>query len=64
MSGLGKFNSLSWQRGTKMWLVLFILALMFVLGMALVLLRTAKIPKLPEHIKAQPYQDNSDDNDW
>ncbi|WP_020562423.1 hypothetical protein [Methylosarcina fibrata] len=47
-----------------MWLVLFILALTFVLGMALVLLRTAKIPKPPEHIKAQPYQDKEDGSDW
>lgn len=47
-----------------MWLVMSILALTFVLGMALVLLRTAKIPKPPESAKAQPYRDNDGDNDW
>ncbi len=44
-----------------MWILLFILALMFVLGSALILLRSANTPKIPDHLKAQPYQD--DDND-
>jgi hypothetical protein len=47
-----------------MWLLVFIVALMFVLGMALILLRTAKIPKPPEHIKARPYEDKEEGNDW
>lgn len=46
-----------------MWIVLFILALMFVLGSALLLLRTAKIPKIPDHVKAKP-DDEDDSNDW
>jgi hypothetical protein len=42
--------------------VLFILAVLFVLGSALILLRSAKIPKIPENVKSQPYdEDNSDD---
>jgi len=45
-----------------MWILLFILALMFVLGSALILLRSAKKPKIPGHLKAQPYRD--DDSDW
>jgi len=45
-----------------MWIVLFILALAFVLGSALILLRSAKKPKIPDHLEVQPYQD--DDNDW
>jgi hypothetical protein len=45
-----------------MWIVLFILAVLFVLGSALILLRSAKIPKIPENVKSQPYdEDNSDD---
>lgn len=47
-----------------MWIMLFVLALAFVLGMALILLRTAKIPKLPEHLKTQPHEDKEEDNDW
>jgi len=45
-----------------MWIVLFIVALLFVLGSALILLRSAKIPKIPDHVKSQPYdEDNSED---
>jgi len=33
----------------------------FVLGSALLLLRSAKIPKIPDHVKAKPYQDEDDD---
>jgi len=43
-----------------MWIILFIVALLFVLGSALLLLRSAKIP---DHVKSQPYQ-NEDDGDW
>lgn len=32
------------------------LAVCLIIGSALVLLRTAHIPKIPGHIKAQPYQ--------
>ena len=45
-----------------MWIVLFIVALLFVLGSALILLRSAKMPKIPDHVKPQPYdEDNSED---
>ena len=44
-----------------MWIVLFIVALLFVLGSALILLRSAKMPKIPDHVKSQPYdEDNSE----
>lgn len=46
-----------------MWIMLFILAVMFVLGNALLLLRTARPPKIPKDIKSQPYDDDQDD-DW
>jgi hypothetical protein len=46
-----------------MWIVLFIIALLFVLGGALILLRSAKIPKIPDKVKPQPYQ-NDDDSGW
>lgn len=46
-----------------MWIVLFIIALMFVLGNALILLRTAKKPKIPDNVKAQPY-DKENSSDW
>jgi hypothetical protein len=41
-----------------MWIVLFIIAVLFVFGSALILLRSAKIPKIPENVKAQPYEDD------
>ena len=45
-----------------MWIVLFIVAVLFVLGSALILLRSAKIPKIPDDVKSQPYdEENSDD---
>jgi hypothetical protein len=31
-----------------MWIVLFIVAVLFVLGSALILLRSAKMPKIPD----------------
>ena len=46
-----------------MWIVLFIVAVLFVLGGALILLRSAKIPKIPDHVKPQPYNDDNSD-DW
>ncbi|MDO9169453.1 MAG: hypothetical protein Q7U18_10280 [Methylobacter sp.] len=41
-----------------MWIVLFIVIVLFVLGSALMLLRSAKIPKIPDKVKAQPYEDD------
>ena len=43
-----------------MWLVIFLLALAFVVGMAMVLLRTANLPKIPPHVKPQPYADDDE----
>jgi len=43
-----------------MWIVLFVIALLFVLGGALLLLRSANSHKIPEGVKAQPYQDDDD----
>lgn len=41
--------------------VLFIfLAVVLIIGSALILLRTAKQPKLPDSVKVQPYQDDED----
>ncbi|MCX7088509.1 MAG: hypothetical protein NTV00_10690 [Methylococcales bacterium] len=37
------------------------LAMCLIIGSALVLLRTANIPKIPPHIKAKPYQDDQDE---
>jgi hypothetical protein len=47
-----------------MWIVIFIIAMMFVLGNALILLRTAKKPKVPDNVKAQPYDDKENSSDW
>jgi len=46
-----------------MWIVLFIVALLFVLGGALILLRSAKMPKIPDNVKLQPYDEDKFD-DW
>jgi uncharacterized protein (DUF58 family) len=43
-----------------MWIIVFIVALLFVLGSALLLLRSANSMKLPANIKAQPYQEDED----
>ncbi len=44
-----------------MWVYLVILlVLLFIVGNALVLLRTAKKPKVPESVKPQPYEDDED----
>ena len=34
------------------------LAVILIIGSALILLRTAKKPKVPDSVKAQPYQDD------
>ncbi len=39
------------------WLI-FIMAFLFVLGAALILLRTANSGKVPENVKPQPYEDD------
>ncbi|MGR9013859.1 MAG: hypothetical protein ACU83U_09470 [Gammaproteobacteria bacterium] len=43
-----------------MWIVLFIVIVLFVLGSALMLLRSAKIPRIPDNVKAQPYEDDDE----
>ncbi len=45
-----------------MWVLIFIAALLFVLGSALILLRSANTPKIPKQTKSQPY--NDDDSGW
>jgi len=45
-----------------MWIFIFIVALLFVLGSALLLLRSAKTPKSPKQLKSQAYDD--DDSGW
>jgi hypothetical protein len=51
------------NRSMDMWIVLFIVALLFVLGSALILLRSAKMPKIPDNVKSQPYDEDKPD-DW
>lgn len=47
-----------------MWIYLIIfLVLMFIIGNALVLLRTAKKPKIPDKFESQPYRVN-DESGW
>ncbi len=46
-----------------MWIVVFIVAVLFVLGSALILLRSAKMPKIPDNVKSQPYDEDKSD-DW
>ncbi len=46
-----------------MWILIFIVALLFVLGSALLLLRSSNAHKLPDNTKAQPYQDD-DASGW
>ena len=43
-----------------MWIIVFIVAVLFVLGSALMLLRSAKIPRIPNNAKAQPYEDDDE----
>ena len=47
-----------------MWVLLFLAALAFVLGGALILLRSAKTPKIPDTVKAQPYEEDKSDDWW
>jgi hypothetical protein len=46
-----------------MWIVVFIVAVLFVLGSALILLRSTKIPEIPDNVKPQPYNDDNSE-DW
>jgi len=54
VTGLGKPK----MGADGMWIVLFIVVVLFVLGSALMLLRSAKIPKIPDNVKAQPYEED------
>lgn len=45
-----------------MWIILFILALLFVLGGALILLRSANTPRIPKDLKPKPYDE--DEGGW
>jgi hypothetical protein len=46
-----------------MWIIVFIVALLFVLGSALILLRSANSPKVPDNVKPKPY-DQDEEDDW
>lgn len=46
-----------------MWVVIFLVAVLFVLGSALMLLRSAKMPKIPDSVKAQPYEEEEEEED-
>jgi NADH:ubiquinone oxidoreductase subunit 3 (subunit A) len=37
-----------------------VLAVVLIIGTALILLRTAKTPKIPDSVKVQPYEDEDD----
>jgi len=56
-----RLSNQKWE--DQMWIVLFIVAVLFVLGSALILLRSAKTPKVPDNVKAQPY-DQDEEDDW
>ncbi len=43
-----------------MWIIVFIIAILFVLGGLLMLLRSAKMPVIPDSVKAQSYEDDDD----
>jgi len=58
LSGLFKSDQLRHVLVTTMWILLFILAIIIVLGSAMLLLRSARIPKLPDKVKARPYGDD------
>ena len=47
-----------------MWLFFIIFAIIVVVGNAMILLHTAKKPKLPDNVKSQPYEDDDDDSSW
>lgn len=46
-----------------MWIWLLVVIVLFVLGSALILLRSANFPKLPKNVKSQPYEDD-DSSGW
>lgn len=50
-----------WNIAAFMWVnIIIFLMFMFIIGNALVLLRTAKKPKVPKDVKPQPYEDDED----
>lgn len=44
-----------------MWILAVLLALGFIVGSALILLRTAHTGKLPDNVKSQPYTNDYDE---
>lgn len=56
---VGVFFGLLTEERT-MWIIIFIVALLFVLGSALLLLRSANMMQLPDNIKARPYEEEED----
>ena len=47
-------------RSQSMWIIVLVIVFLFVLGSALILLRSAKLPTIPDSVKAQPYEDDDD----
>ena len=47
-------------RSQSMWIIVLIIVFLFVLGGLLILLRSAKLPTIPDSVKAQPYEDDDD----
>ena len=45
-----------------MWIIVLIVAFLFVLGAALLLLRSANTGKIPENVKAQPYNNDEEED--
>lgn len=43
-----------------MWILLTLFILAFIAGGIFILLRTAKIPKIPIGLKSQPYEEDDD----
>ncbi|WP_394752287.1 hypothetical protein [Crenothrix sp.] len=51
------------EKEINMWILFFIVAILFVLGNGLLLLRSANTSKLPENVKSQPY-DKDESSGW
>jgi uncharacterized membrane protein len=44
--------------------VILVIVLIVVVGNWLILLRTAKKPKVPDSVKPKPYKEDDDEDDW
>ena len=43
--------------------IFIFIAACLIIGSAMILLRTANIPKIPKNLKPKPYQDDDDEED-